>query len=166
MATEKTPIDKDKIHKELDLIQDVVKRMASNSFQVKGWMIGILSAIIVFEKNHLFLSGDGDKWTAVWLNFLLFIPVVCFWYLDAFFLKTERMYREIYKWIVEHRKHTEEYLYDLNTLSREYNGKKYDLGKSIKGIFSVMRSETLLLFYAPPFLFVVALLFYNFCRNH
>ena len=39
--------DKDIIHKELDLIQGVITRMASNSFEVKKWLIGILSVVVV-----------------------------------------------------------------------------------------------------------------------
>jgi hypothetical protein len=45
----------DNLHKELDLIQDIVKRMAQNSFQVKAWLIGILSALVVLESKALFV---------------------------------------------------------------------------------------------------------------
>jgi hypothetical protein len=50
-------MEKEIIHKELDLIQDVIKRMASNSFEVKKWLIGILSAIVVFSRDEL-LGGN------------------------------------------------------------------------------------------------------------
>ena len=42
--------DKDIIHKELDLIQDVIKRMAANSFQVKTWTMGIVTAVLALQK--------------------------------------------------------------------------------------------------------------------
>ncbi|GKX32355.1 hypothetical protein SH1V18_48350 [Vallitalea longa] len=33
------------MHKELDLIQGCVNRMASNSFHIKGWAIGLISSL-------------------------------------------------------------------------------------------------------------------------
>jgi hypothetical protein len=57
--------DKDIIHKELDLIQDVIKRMAFNSFEVKKWLIGILTAIVVFKHEEL-LGGSTEY---IWLLF-------------------------------------------------------------------------------------------------
>ncbi|MFY9261342.1 MAG: hypothetical protein WAO71_12645 [Gallionella sp.] len=37
--------------KHLDLIQDVIKRMASNSFQLKTWTITIVSAILAMSEK-------------------------------------------------------------------------------------------------------------------
>lgn len=94
----------DNLHKELDLIQDVIKRMAQNSFQIRGWMIGILSVMVALQ-NKMLLSG-ADQFSPLAAAFLL-LPVLSFWYLDAFFLSTERLYREMYKWVVENRPHTD-----------------------------------------------------------
>lgn len=41
-------IDKNDIFKEIEMIQSCISRMASNSFAMKGWHIGIISALIVF----------------------------------------------------------------------------------------------------------------------
>ena len=98
--------DREQIHKELDLIQAIVSRMAANSFQVKAWLIGILSALIAFEKDAIFAEAGVDKWLSVKMNLFLFLPLLCFWYLDAFFLSTERLYREVYKWVVKYRPET------------------------------------------------------------
>ncbi|MFM9946991.1 MAG: hypothetical protein ACKV1O_03560 [Saprospiraceae bacterium] len=78
----------DIIHKELDLIQDVIKRMAQNSFQVKAWLIAILSALVVVKSEVLFAKADHDNNFSMQMNLFLFLPVFCFWYLDAFFLST------------------------------------------------------------------------------
>ncbi|GAB3514172.1 hypothetical protein [Emticicia fontis] len=164
MGTENEKISTDVIHKELDLIQDVIKRMASNSFQVKGWLIGILSAIIVFEKDTLFFSGDGDRLIAIALNAILFLPILCFWRLDAFFLQTERNYRGIYSWVVRYRKNTDAYLYDLNTFEREYDGRTENLINPEDTIINIMFSKTLRYFYLIPLGFVLALIAFNLLK--
>jgi hypothetical protein len=166
------------IHKELDLIQEIVKRMATNSFQVKAWLIGILSALVVIESKSLFIQANADQSFSMKMNIFLFLPILCFWYLDAFFLSTERLYRELYKWVVKNRKNTDAYLYNLNTFSREEFDEQgipkidannatviVDMLLDKNSIGSVMMSKTLILFYITPILFVLGLLFYNFVRT-
>ena len=136
----------EEIHKELDLIQGVITRMASNSFEVKKWLIGILTVLVVFDNTEL-LGGNLN------LAWLLFLPILSFWYLDAFFLKAEKQYREMYKWVVKYRNETSEYLYDLNTFERtppvlDKKNKKNNVPK-------VMFSKTLWPFYLIPFVFVL-----------
>jgi hypothetical protein len=158
-------LDKDIIHKELDLIQAIVTRMASNSFQVKTWLIGILSALIAFEKDTIFAQAAGEKLLSIQMNAFLFLPILCFWYLDAFFLSTEKLYRELYKWVVKYRPVTDAYLYDLNTFKRKVEDVEEDLMKPGNSISDMMRSKTLLPFYLMPLFFVGALLFYNIFRQ-
>lgn len=154
-------MDKETIHKELDLIQDIIKRMAHNSFQVKTWLMAVLAALIAFKNEEIFASGGGDKAMAVWMNLFLLLPIFCFWYLDAFFLSTERLYRELYKWVVTYRSKTSDYLYDLNTFRRTVDGKEENLVKKGNDVWSIMWSKTLLPFYLVPLFFVIGLLFYN-----
>lgn len=74
----------------LEMIQNVIHRMASNSFTLKGWtvtLIGIIGAIT--------LKTADEKAFA-----LLFIPLIAFWFLDAYYLKLERSYRVLYNKIV------------------------------------------------------------------
>ena len=87
---------KDLIVKEMEFIQSVITRMASNSFLLKGWLIGILSFIMAFSKEAVF--ANSPQYAAV-----LAMPVVIFWYLDAFFLYTEQQYRELYKEVATSR---------------------------------------------------------------
>lgn len=167
MAVEQTNnhLDREVIHKEIDLIQDIIKRMASNSFQVKAWLIGILSALVVVESKSLFAQANSDRWFSIEMNLFLFLPIICFWYLDAFFLSTEKLYRELYKWVVTNRSKTNDYLYDLNTFIREVNGEKVNLIKKKNNLWNTMVSKTLWPFYLIPTLFVVGLLFFNFFRT-
>jgi hypothetical protein len=139
----------EQIHKEIDLIQDVIKRMASNSFEVKKWLIGILTAIVVFKHEELM----GGNTQFIWL---LLVPVLSFWYLDSFFLSTEKLYREIYKWVIQNRSATDMYLFDLNTMERKYPGsEEEDLVKKKNSILNVAISPTIWPFYIVPALFIL-----------
>lgn len=72
--------------KHLEMIQDVIKRMASNSFQLKAWTVTIVSAILALTGKE----GQG------YLLPISLIPVLLFWGLDAYFLWQERLYRRLY----------------------------------------------------------------------
>ena len=157
-------IEREAVHKEIDLIQDIIKRMMQNSFQIKAWLIGILSILIAFQKDQIFLSAGGEKLTALWLNVLLLLPIISFWYLDAYFLSIERKYREIYKWVIKNRPKTDLYLYDLNTLNRTVGDSFENLNKKENSLKVVWKSHTLLFFYIIPVLFVGALLIYNLLK--
>lgn len=160
----KNNITESAFHKELDLIQDIVKRMAQNSFQVKAWLIGILSALVVLESKSIFAQAGADHTFSIEMNLFLLLPILCFWYLDAFFLSTEKLYRERYKWVVKNRPNTDAYLYDLNTFTRKVNDKEENLVQSGNDVWSMMRSKTLLPFYMVPLLFVLGVMFFNFFR--
>ena len=73
--------------KHLEFIQNAINRMANNSFIIKGWCITLAAALIsLLEKK------DIDKCYIVFS----FLPLLFFWFLDAFYLKTERQYRRLY----------------------------------------------------------------------
>lgn len=92
------------LHKEIDLIQSCISRMAQNSFTIKGLSLTCLSIIAVLL--------IGKLW---WVKTLLILPVLGFWFLDAYYLHLERLYRALYKWVIENRmKGNMELLYDLN----------------------------------------------------
>ncbi|MDR2032354.1 MAG: hypothetical protein LBP86_08930 [Azoarcus sp.] len=73
--------------KHLEMIQDVINRMAGNSFQLKGWSVTVLSALLA-------LVAGSNRLVFV-LPVALF-PCVAFWVLDGFFLHQERLYRALY----------------------------------------------------------------------
>lgn len=72
-------MDKDVLHKEIDLIQACITRMAHNSFLLKGWAISIIAVVLAL--------ADKAANPAL-LSSVLLIPLLSFWYLDAFFLRT------------------------------------------------------------------------------
>ena len=66
----------------LKMIQDVIKRMANNSLQIKCWCLAIVSASIVLSRSSLIVA--------------CILPVVLFCYMDVNYLALERSYRDLY----------------------------------------------------------------------
>ena len=83
---EENKVTTEVIHKEIDLIQGCISRMSRNSFLLKGWMISLVAVIlaIIPEKVDIFMVIG-----------ILVSVIACFWYLDAFFLRIEKMYRKL-----------------------------------------------------------------------
>lgn len=71
----------------LKLIQEIIKRMANNSFLLKGWCVSLVAAILAFA------SSGQDKANVLYISF---IPVFIFWMLDGYYLWQERLYRKLY----------------------------------------------------------------------
>ena len=72
--------------KHLEFIQNVISRMNTNSFQIKGWSIVIASALLAIyastKDNYFFLVAV--------------FPTLMFWFLDAYYLNQERKFRGLY----------------------------------------------------------------------
>ena len=72
--------------KHLEFIQNVITRMNTNSFQIKGWSIVIVSALMAIyastQNNYFFLTA--------------IFPTLIFWFLDAYYLNQERKFRGLY----------------------------------------------------------------------
>lgn len=131
----------EEIHKEIDLIQSCITRMAQNSFMIKGWFVSIYAVILALlpEKINLFLLCTA----------LVAVNLI-FWYLDGFFLRTEKVYRKIYDWVLEVRpQNNRELMYQLNP--SKFNGKI----EEVESVREVMWSKTLRWFYLIPLGIVV-----------
>lgn len=122
----------ERMHKELDLIQGVLTRMANNSFLLKGWLISLITVVLALTKDTL---ASGDTFG---LYLILIFPAVVFWYLDAFFLHREKCYRELYNWVIRNRPSNDENRYSLDFSRFE---------KAVPSILKVMFSQTLFPFY-------------------
>jgi len=134
----------DVIHKEIDLIQNCISRMAQNSFLIKGWALTVVTVVLALMEKNI---------DPIYLCLVLFIPLMAFWYLDAFFLQTERMYQKMYEWVLSSRpKNDFSQLYDLNPQRfKDQVGSKC----------AVMWSITLRVFYGIPILVVVTIIVYQ-----
>lgn len=71
----------------LEMIEHIIERMGHNSFLLKGWSITLISALVA-----LVSQGKREDFFV-----LAFIPLLAFWFLDAFYLMTERKYRMLYE---------------------------------------------------------------------
>lgn len=74
-------------YKHMDYIQSAITRMASNSFYLKGWNVTFIAAIVA-------LSIKESDWRIYACALLLNIV---FWFLDAYYLKQEKLFRELYR---------------------------------------------------------------------
>ena len=102
-------------HKEIDLIQSCINRMAQNSFQVKGWTVALFAVILAL------LPEKVESTNKFFLGIVMLAISIMFWYLDSFFLAAERNYRKIYGWVLQEReKGSRELLYELNFCSGCY----------------------------------------------
>ncbi len=101
--------------KHLELVQSVITRMAQNSFQIKGWSVTVATAVFAFAAKE---SSPG-------LATLAIFPAASFWFLDAYYLRQERLYRKLFEAIADPLKTvypfsmaTDEYSNDVDPLSR------------------------------------------------
>lgn len=127
--------------KHLEFIQGVINRMGSNSFQMKGWMITIVSALLA-------IYADNNNWLYPLFGLL---PTFIFWGLDAYYLQQERMFRGLYNNIA-----------GISTPVREikpfemplnlYKGDKYSY-------FNVFKSISVLPLYLPVVIILLVIAF-------
>lgn len=83
------------VRQHLSFIQNVITRMNSNSFSMKGWMVAIVSALAA-----VYASDSANP--LGYIYFVIAIPVVLiFCGLDAYYLKMEQQYRDLYDKVLE-----------------------------------------------------------------
>ena len=158
MAEQQNVLDRQKVlEKEIDLIQDCIKRMAQNSFVVKGWLITLVTVILALLPDKInidFLCG------------VIILTTLLFWYLDAFFLRTEKLYRWKYEWIIQNRMEEDKYMYDLSPYNTEMwiptcktkGGKTIVSEKKKPWVIRIMLTKTLWPLYGIIILFAVIIL--------
>ena len=134
---------KEYLLKEITLIQEIIKRMASNSFLIKGWTVTLVVATLLLK---------GNKHQVL----IAFIPLLVFWFLDAYFLWQERMYRKLYDWVVANRIKTDEYLFNMNA---------FRFKDEVRSIAGVMFSITLRWFYGSLVILTLAYTIYLFSQK-
>ncbi len=120
------PISSEFFLKAIDINQSIINRMARNSFLIKGWTITLVVAALL-------LKGTPEQ------GFLAFFPLLTFWLLDAYFLKQERLFRQLYSEKSKNNFDTVENLFSISTK----NFKESYIG--------VLFSRTLFWFYGTIF---------------
>lgn len=97
-------------YKHMDYVQSAISRMASNSFYLKGWNITIIAAIVA-------LSFKESDWR-IYACALVLNSV--FWFLDAFYLRQEKLFRELYNTV---SKITDDDLVDFSMNTSQFREK-------------------------------------------
>lgn len=102
--------------KHLEFIQNSITRMNSNSFQLKGWMITIVAALLA-----IYASSQDSLFIVIAV-----FPVILFWFLDAYYLQQERKFRGIYNDVAGISKEDKRQLVQLFEIPLEkYTGGTY-----------------------------------------
>ena len=96
----------------ISLLQENIKRMATNSAKCKAWLITLVTAIAAFQNKNV----------ALWV---LLITIVVFYILDCYYLGLERKFIAIQKEFVKAVKDNNEkeisdrlYSFDLMTINK------------------------------------------------
>ena len=89
--------------KHLEFIQGVINRMNSNSFQIKGWMVTIVAALLA-----LYASSSNVAYIFVGI-----VPTLVFWFLDAYYLQVERKFRGLYEDVINSEKNIQFFSMDI-----------------------------------------------------
>lgn len=118
----------EELHKEMDLIQACVTRMADNSFRLKELYVALIAIALTVMMSQEF--------ELLMVSMVVLGVTVVFWGLDAFFLKMETLYRWKYEWVIDKRTAGERaYLYNLNPYNKnmwlDINNKNDCLGKFV-----------------------------------
>jgi len=97
----------------LEFIQNAITRMNTNSFQIKGMAVAIVSALLavyVATNNVAFI-------------FLGIVPTILFWLLDSYYLQQERKFRGIYNNVAGIENDVEIKPYEMPI--QKFNGRQY-----------------------------------------
>ncbi|MFZ2981251.1 MAG: hypothetical protein WA085_09485 [Sphingobium sp.] len=112
----------------LGFIQGVVNRMGNNSFLIKGWAIALVAATFA-------LSAEKSNAN---FAYIAFFPLLFFWWLDAFFLHQEKLYRKLYEKVANNTEPSNEFTMDT-----------YKYKAEVECFCKVFASKTLRYFYGP-----------------
>jgi len=87
----------------LEIIQGVINRMATNTFALKALAGTFAAAVLAYAG-----AANDVQPVLVWIGV---IPVSAFWYLDARYLRLEKLFRKLYNAV---RKGNVEEPFDMN----------------------------------------------------
>jgi len=121
--------------KHLEFIQSVITRMNTNCFQIKGWNITVVAALLAVyasTKNELFILVS-------------LLPNVTFWLLDTYYLMQERKFRALYEDVARISEDHKE-IKEFSMKTDLYKGGRFSY-------FDVLTSSTIVWLY--PFLLLI-----------
>ena len=119
--------------KHLEMLQQIISRMANNSFLIKGWSLTLISAILTFSTA----TKDITQSNMYFVLLIALLPALAFWYLDAYFLRQERLFRKLY----------DHYRTEQITTPSDFSMNTAPVEDNVASLGQVMVSHTLRLFY-------------------
>lgn len=127
------------------MIQNVIDRMGRNSFSLKEWAIGIMIAIFAFA------GANAHKAVIITL-----VPLIAFWFLDAYYLMLERKFRALYENVRLKKESDIDFNMNFNSIKLNMNDiKKYCF-------FSILLSKSEMPFYIVCIITSLIIYFVNF----
>ena len=99
--------------------------MSNNSFLIKGWTIALISILFSF----------AVKDSNTYLLALTFLPLFCFWGLDTYYLRQERLFRRLYDAVRQGK------------INDKYSMKTETFEKTVDGWFLTLFSPTIISIY-------------------
>lgn len=103
--------------KHLEFIQAVIARQAGNSFLVKGWALTVAAAFYGY-------AGNKDSWHVAVAGTL---ASLAFGYLDAFYLRQERLFRCLYKAVIASESTVDAYSMDTKPYESNEGSRRRDV---------------------------------------
>jgi len=123
--------------KEVEIVQDIISRMANNQFYIKGWALTLVIGALILQGNF-------------YQSLLAFVPWLIFWVYDSYFMRLEKLYRAHYEWLIQNRLKSDELLFDLDRVRVEAKLKENLKGlfqQKVPGLTKIMFTKSLLPFY-------------------
>lgn len=90
----------------LGFIQNIINRMASNSFLIKGFVVTFVTTLYFYLLDKHCVQ-------------IIFIPIFLFWFLDAYFLHQEKLYRELYEKVAKNEMSSDEFSLNASICENE-----------------------------------------------
>lgn len=92
----------------LNIVQSVISRMAGNSALLKGWAVTLVAATFALA------AKDAD------IRYILiaYVPTIAFWILDAYYLRQERLFRDLYKQVASKQENDIDFTMDTSIFTQ------------------------------------------------
>ncbi|MFF3703857.1 hypothetical protein [Pseudomonas qingdaonensis] len=139
----------------LGFIQNVIARMGGNSFLVKGWTVALVAAILALSSSSI---NSG-------FVLIAFLPIIVFGWLDSYYLKQEKLFRELYNAVVADEPRVARYSMDTRVVADQVSSTlRIAFTVSILPFYLLVTALLLILSYKAGVGFDVSF-FKFFCRT-
>ena len=125
MISQNSYINMEDVRQYLQMLQDIINRMAANSSNCKTWAITLFTAMVA-----LMISVEGMR---QWL-WIILVPILLFYYLDAYYLGLENDFRNLEASFIKQLRDQTDYsatVYDFNITNADGYKKWKNLKKGL-----------------------------------